>query len=92
MGTLDFRGYPGVSINFGGQISCKSQANPIFWVSIPWVFVDIRGYSLVLLVKSLVNSRVILFLGLNFLGFRGYPEVSILFVVQILVNQRLFFL
>ena len=33
----------------------------------------IRGYPLVLVVKSLVNHRVILFLRLNSLGFRGYP-------------------
>ena len=40
--ALGFRGYPGVSVGFGGQISCKSQGNLTFgsqflvfsWVSV----------------------------------------------------------
>ena len=80
-GALGFRGYPGVSVGFGGQISCKSQGsltlgsqflgfswvsggirlacgqitcklqmtgNLLFRVSIPWVFLGIRGYPLLL--------------------------------------------
>ena len=53
-----------------------------------WVFVGIRGYPLVLVVKSLANHRVILLLGLNFLCFRGYPGVSVLLVVKSLANRR----
>ena len=39
-----------------------------------WVFVGIRGYPLVLVVKSLATHRVILLLRLNSLGFRGSPR------------------
>ena len=144
--ALGFRGYPGASVGFGGQISCKSQGNLTFasqfprfsWVSggirfacrqiacksqgifalgfrflvfshvcggirscwfrrvakatsekrrLRWVFVGIREYPLVLVVKSLANHRVILLLCLNALGFRGYP-VFVLLVVKSLANHR----
>ena len=47
-----------------------------------WVFTGIRRYPLVLVVKSLADHRVILLVVLNFLGFHGYPAVSVGFGPQ----------
>ena len=52
--ALGFRGYPGVSVGFGGQISCKSQGNLTFASQ----FLGFTGVSVLLVVKSLANHRV----------------------------------
>ena len=61
---LGFSWVFGVSVGFGGQISCKSQSNLTF-ASNSQVFVGIQAYSFLLVVKSHANRRVSLLYGLS---------------------------
>ena len=83
-----FRGYPGVSVGSGGQISCKSQVTlGSQFLGFSWVSGGIRSFWLPKVPKATSEKRrCCRSSGLhknNFrqaavaLGFRGYPGVSI---------------
>ena len=79
--VLGIRMYPGISVFQGffcGQITCKSQCHQSYFrVSIPMVFVGIRGYPFCMWSNSLQITGCPCFRVSMSVCFRGYLGVSV---------------